>query len=267
MSEAAPDRLSVDQACSPTWDLDADLDFYAARSIHTIGVQQSVLEATGDALVAAERIVAAGLRVSTLWAPNPLRLDDPEQWLDGAYALGKSLDLATALGTDSLTITTGASGELTWERAADALDEALTPTLREAEREHLVVLLRLSEPPRGDDGFVHTLRDLLELSWRLGTGICLDPAACWYERNLAGSIAVATERIGLVRVRPDDIPWARIVGQLEDAGYEGLYEVGAARSTDDEADHAAAIDRGLRLARDLLQADEDAEAGGVDPDA
>ena len=276
------ERISVSQVSSWDWSLDEDLAFYAEAGIHTISVHQRKLEATGDPMAAAARILEAGLTVSTLLTDNPLRLDDPEQWLDGAYELGRSLDLTEQLGSETLTIPTGAAGTLPWERAADALEEALRPTIAEAARRELMVLLEHSNQLRKDIGFVHSLRDTVELGWRFDTGACLEVTACWQERNLAGTITAGVDRIGLVRLSdlaiesrttPDrlvpgdgDLPLARIVDQLLEAGYEGFFDIELRGPRIDEEGYATAIGRSLEAIRDLLEPPDDGAEEEADPD-
>ena len=90
---------------------------------------------------------------------------------------------------------------------------------------------------RADVGFVHTLRDAIDLARALDIGVCMEINACWGERALGDTIAAGVDRIRLVQLSdyvigtlttPDravpgdgDIPFDRIVGQLLAAGYSG----------------------------------------------
>jgi sugar phosphate isomerase/epimerase len=254
-------RLTVSQVSSWSWSLDDDLEFYRRAGINRVGAHLRKLEATGDAEAAAKRMVDAGLEVTSLLAASPFHLDDPSSFLDAAYALGQALDLARLLGTPMVVITSGPAGQLSWERAADSLEEALRPTLREAEREGLEILLEFTNPLRTDISFVHTLRDAMELAWRLDTRVCLEITACWYERNLAGNIASGIDAIGLVQVSDTavgtldtpnrlvpgdgDIPITRILRHLLDAGYSGYLEIELVGPRIDEEGYESAIGRSI----------------------
>ncbi|MCB1248111.1 MAG: sugar phosphate isomerase/epimerase [Acidimicrobiales bacterium] len=280
----AHERISVNQVSSWDWTLDEDLERYPDLGIHTLGVHQRKLDDTGDAEAAAARVADAGMAISTLLADNPLRLAEPDTWLDAAYELGRTLDLARALGAETVTIPTGDAGTLPWERAADALADALRPTLAEAEREHLVVLLEPTNALRRDLGFVTSLRDAIELGWRLGAGVCVELTTNWCERNLAGTITAGVDRIGLVHVSdlvigtrctPDrrvpgdgDLPLGRVVGQLLDAGYDGRFELELRGPHIDEEGYASAIERSLAALADLIEPpdDEDDDDADVPPD-
>jgi sugar phosphate isomerase/epimerase len=140
-----------------------------------------------------------------------------------------------------MVLTTGPAGRLSWEDAADALADVLSPVVAEAGRRGLPVALEHTNSLRPDVGFLHTLRDTVELARRLGVGVCMEVNACWGERGLAQTVAQGVDVLRLVQVSdyvigtlrtPDravpgdgDIPLDRIIGQLLDAGYEGVFDI------------------------------------------
>ena len=94
---------------------------------------------------------------------------------------------------------------------------------------------------RVDVGFVHTLRDAVDLARRLDTGLCMELNACWAERALAATIRENVDVIRLVQVSDfkvgtvassqrlvpgdGDIPTLGILRELVDAGYGGFFEL------------------------------------------
>ena len=94
---------------------------------------------------------------------------------------------------------------------------------------------------RVDVGFVHTLRDAIDLARRLDTGVCMELNACWAERGLAETIRAGVDRIRLVQVSDfkvgtiassqrlvpgdGDMPIARILRHVIDAGYAGVFDL------------------------------------------
>jgi sugar phosphate isomerase/epimerase len=89
-------------------------------------------------------------------------------------------------------------------------------------------------------GFLHTLRDTVEVAQRTGLGVCLDVQHCFTERDLRGSIRRAAGSLGLVqlsdwipgrrtpfRAVPGDgaIPLERIVAATLEDGYAGLFDL------------------------------------------
>lgn len=57
------ERISVSEVSSWTWTLDEDLAFYARAAIENVGISYRKLEADGDPLAAARRVVDAGLQI------------------------------------------------------------------------------------------------------------------------------------------------------------------------------------------------------------
>jgi sugar phosphate isomerase/epimerase len=218
-------------------------------------------------------VVDAGLRVTNLLVPGPFTLDQPEGWGEQKASLGEAIDVALLLRPEVVVLTTGPAGPLPWERAADAFEEVIRPTIAECERENLPLAIEHTHALRADVGFVHTLRDAVELAWRLGTGVCFEVNAAWTERNLGGTIASAIDIISLVQVSdyaigtnttPDrlvpgdgDIPLARIVTQLLDAGYAGVFDIELVGPRIDDEGYGPAIERSIERVLELLEPPEE----------
>jgi sugar phosphate isomerase/epimerase len=121
---------------------------------------------------------------------------------------------------------------------------------------------------RVDVGFVHSLRDVLDLATRLGTGVCMEVNACWAERALAETVRAGIDRIRLVQVSdyaigtlctPDrlvpgdgDIPLARILGMVLDAGYPGVFDLELIGPKIDAEGYDAAVPRAVERLDELL---------------
>ena len=91
------------------------------------------------------------------------------------------------VGAECLVFTTGPAGPLTWEDAADALESALAPGARRGAAPRAIPFaLEHTNSLRVDVGFVHTLRDVVDLARRLDIGVCMEINACWAERGLGG---------------------------------------------------------------------------------
>ncbi len=129
---------------------------------------------------------------------------------------------------------------------------------------------------RVDVGFVHTLADVVDLARRLDVGVCMEINACWAERGLGADDRGGVDRIRLVQVSDfavgtlstpnrlvpgdGDIPLARIIGEVLDAGYARLLRPRAHRPRDRgrglpaSAVSPAAVDR-LRRSRSARPGD------------
>ena len=91
------------------------------------------------------RLRDAGLRVTNLIGIGPFRLDDPTQWDEQRARVTRALDAAEALDAECMILTTGPAGSLTWEGAADALEEALAPVISDANAAECAVRSRAHE--------------------------------------------------------------------------------------------------------------------------
>src|SRR5436190_14415915 len=153
-----------------------DLAFWADHQIGNAGVSVAKLEAFG--WEAGTRLVAdaveGGLRVVDLIGLSPFHLAKPQHWDSQRARLIHSLETAAAVGAPRVVFTTGAFAPLTWDEAADALHEALAPVLHEARRRNIDVAIEHTNSLRVDVGFVHTLRDAVDLARRLDTGVCIE---------------------------------------------------------------------------------------------
>lgn len=233
-------RVSVSGICTYDWTLDDDLAFYRDAGITNVGVSVVKLERHGwEAGVAAVR--DAGLRVTNLIGLGPFRLEAPDQWPGQRDRVRRAFDAADALGAECLVLTTGPAGPLTWEEAADALEAALDPVLRDAVARGVRFALEHTNSLRVDVGFVHSLADVIDLARRLGTGVCMEVNACWAERGLADTIRSGADTFRLVQVSDfavgtlstpnrlvpgdGDIPLVRILRDVIAAGYEGCFDL------------------------------------------
>jgi len=223
--------------------LDEDLAFWDRHGIDTVGVSVAKLErfgwAEGTRLVA--DAVGRGLRVANLIGLGPFHLADPTRWPKQQDRLVRSIEAAATIRAECMVFTTGPFAPLTWDEAADALDAALTPILAEAASRNVPFAIEHTNSLRVDVGFVHTLRDAIDLARRFDVGVCMELNACWAERGLDATIRAGADRIRLVQVSDfkvgtvassqrlvpgdGDIPVARILRTVLDAGYGGVFDL------------------------------------------
>lgn len=272
-------RISLSAISTFTWDLDADLAFYERAGVTAIGASLAKLERAGLE-VGARRIRDAGLRVTNLIGLGPFRLDQPSQWPEQRARVTRALDAAEALQAECLILTTGPAGQLTWEDAADALEDALGPIVEDATRRGLPFGLEHTNSLRVDVGFVHTLADAVDLARRLGIGVCVETNACWAERGLAETIARGVDTFRIVQVSDyaigtlstpnrlvpgdGDIPFHRVLGQILAAGYPGCFDLELVGPRIDEEGYERACTRAIANLGALL--DELTAADPTDAD-
>ena len=260
-------RVCVSAISTFKLDLAADLEFWAAHGIDCVGVSVAKLEAFGwDEGTA--RVAEAGLRVANLIGLGPFVLTRPAQWEQQRERLVHALDAGRALAAECVVFTTGPAGPLPWDEAADALETALAPVLREAQALGIPFAVEHTNSLRVDVGFVHSLRDVVDLARRLGTGVCMEVNACWAERGLAQTIADSSDVIRLVQVSdfaigtlatPDrrvpgdgDIPLGRIIGQVLASGYAGVFDLELIGPKIEAEGYAAAVPRAVDALGSML---------------
>jgi sugar phosphate isomerase/epimerase len=260
-------RISVSAISTSSWNLDEDLAFYAQAGIDQVGVALVKLERHGLE-AGARKVAATGLRVTNLLARGPFALAEPVGWEAQQRRVLAGLDAAVVIGADCMVLTTGPAGELSWEDAADALAAVLGPVIDEASRRGLPLALEHTNSLRPDVGFLHTLRDTIDVARQLGIGVCMEVNACWGERGLAHTIANGVDVLRLVQVSdyvigtlrtPDravpgdgDIPLPRIVGQLLEAGYDGVFDIELIGPRIEEESYKRAVPRAVERVEALL---------------
>lgn len=262
-------RVSLSAISTFGWSLDEDLAFYAAHGIDQVGISVAKLERHGwdDG---ARRVEDAGLRVTNLIGLGPFHLAEPTQWPRQQERLVRALDVASRIRAECLVFTTGPAGPLPWEEAADALETAMAPVLRESRARDVPFAIEHTNSLRVDVGFVHTLADAIDLARRLRTGVCMEINACWAERGLAATIAAGIDVIRLVQVSDfavgtlstpnrlvpgdGDIPLARIVGDVLAAGYPGCFDLELVGPAIDAEGYDSAVPRAIAATTDLLVA-------------
>jgi sugar phosphate isomerase/epimerase len=259
-------RVSVSAMCTAGWDLDHDLAFWAHAGVSNVGIALRKLEAAGLA-TATGRVADAGLRVTNLLGLG-FNLADRSRWPAHQERLVAAVESAAAMEAECFVLTTGSAGSMTWEDAADALEQAIAPVVAAAVSCGVPFAFEHTNPLRVDVGFVHTLRDMLELARRLEVGVVMECNACWAERGLADTIEAGSDLFRLVQVSDfvigtlctpqravpgdGDIPLERILGQVVAAGYVGVFDLELLGPRIEEEGYAAAIPRAVAALEELL---------------
>jgi sugar phosphate isomerase/epimerase len=251
--------------------LPEDIEFWRRHRIDRVGVSVAKLEAFGwDAGIDLVRdAVAGGLDVANLIGVGPFALSEPARWGDQRERLGRTLDAAVALDAGCVVFTTGPAGSMSWEDAADALAVAMGPVVEDATARGVTFALEHTNSLRADVGFVHTLRDVVDLARRLRTGVCMEVNACWAERALPATVADGVDVIALVQVSdyaigtrstPDrlvpgdgDIPLERILRTVLGAGYRGVFDLELIGPRIDAEGYDAAVPRAVTRLTELLE--------------
>ena len=258
-------RVSINTLSSFNWPLERDLALLAELGVRHFGFPMLKIENDVPGGIAAIR--ASGLDVACVAASaSNSSLLDP----DNALAVLKpAIDIAATLGSPLCYFTSGTSQ---WGRNTDELCEALTAALQPAnayasERGVRLGIENNSVTTR-HMGFVHTIRDAIQLAEEADIQICLELQNCWVERGLAGLFRAHAGRFGIVQVSdykvgedlrlnrrvPGDgsIPLTWLIEQLLEAGYTGLFEIEVLGPHIEAEGYDAAIRRSAEWLSNLL---------------
>ncbi|HET9727783.1 MAG TPA: sugar phosphate isomerase/epimerase [Acidimicrobiia bacterium] len=265
------ERVAVSAISTFALDLAGDLEFWSRHGIDLVGVSVAKLERFGwrDGTNRIADAIADGLRVCDLIGLSPFDLAHPERWEQQRERVVQSIECAATLAVPLIVFTTGPFAPLRWTEAADAFEAALAPVLAEARRRNIAFAIEHTNSLRVDVGFVHTLRDALDLADRLDVGVCLEMNACWAERDLDDTIRRGVDRVSLVQVSDfkvgtiassqrlvpgdGDIPLRRLLETLLAAGYRGVFELELIGDAIKQEGYDAAVPRAIAALRALLR--------------
>jgi sugar phosphate isomerase/epimerase len=254
-------RIVVNSASMIAWPFARDVELLRELGLRRIALLTRKLDAIGDD-DAVERLVRdAGLEVDSLMVGPLLDLARPEQWDEGRAALRASLARARRFGADAAVITSGPAIGLTWEQAADAFVAAVAPVVDDARDDGMTIVVEHTNGLRFDLGFLHNLRDTMDVARRADVKVCLEVNTVWGERALRDTIRTGVDRIRIVQVNdfivpttmtpdravPGDgvIPLERLFGDLEEAGYRGPYELEIVGPRIEAEGYASAVARSV----------------------
>ena len=174
------------------------------HGIDTVGVSVAKLEAfgweAGTELVA--DAVGRGLRVVDLIGLGPFHLADPASW-DAAAATGscaRSRPRPRSAPSASCSRPGRSRRSRGRRRPTRSRPRSRRCSREAARRAASTFAIEHTNSLRVDVGFVHTLRDAIDLARRLDVGVCMELNACWAERGLAATIRDGIDRIRLVQV-------------------------------------------------------------------
>jgi sugar phosphate isomerase/epimerase len=212
---------------------------FARGGAERIGIGRGKFESDGWE-VGAAMVRDSGLDLTHVVHGSLFPLQDASAWDVARARAIDTLDAAARLGARCVYGVTGSAMSLSWEDAADAFVVASGPVAAHARGVGVPLLIEPTNMLFANVGFLHTLRDTVDLAREAGLGVCLDVQHCWCERGLGETIRRASDSIGLVqlsdyipgrrdpyRAVPGDgvIPLERIIAAVLEVGYGGLFDL------------------------------------------
>jgi len=188
---------------------------------------------------------------------------------EASERLLQAIELTVALGAKSLYLLTGGRGSLSWEQAAERFIAPLEPGRKAASVQGVALMVENASPFNVDIHITHTLADTVLLAELAGIGVCIDLQPCFAEAGLARLFRRALPITGLVQVSdyvlgdrvapcravPGDgvVPLERLIGDLLDAGYRGLFDLELVGPRIANEGSAAAAKRAAERLSELLR--------------
>lgn len=239
MARSLHPRLAVNNLSTATWSLEQDITFYTSLGVGAVSLYWDKLKAHGvDKAV--ELVGGSGLRTVNVFA-RTTTVTEPARWPDEHAEMRAVIEAAAALGAPLVAITIGGAGGLAWEDANDALGRWLAPVLPIATDAGIALALEQTLPVRVEVGWIHTLRDSIEVARRLGMKVALETNYCFNERGIDDLIRDDVDVIGTIqladlvppstvvpdRAVPGDgvIPLGRLIRTAVEAGFGGPFEL------------------------------------------
>jgi sugar phosphate isomerase/epimerase len=263
-------RIAISEITTAEWGFEADVDHYGeTEGVDGIGIWRDKLAAfDGDVDDAADLVEAAGLDVCSLIFAGGFtdasefeaQIADTKQAIEDAAALGAPVLMLLAGPRLGVGVDDGN------QLVRDAI-EAVAPTAREHGVELALEPLHPVDATRYST--VTTIHQALDIVEGIdGAGIMYDTWNTWWDPQVQPGIERAGGDIAAVHVadwmhpneNPRDrevpgqgeAPLTELLSAVEDAGYEGWYEVELFTEQYDPAEYPALLERCVTGAREVL---------------
>jgi sugar phosphate isomerase/epimerase len=263
-------RLSIDNVCMMKQGPREFVDSCRALGARNVVLSSPHVLGVGGLEAAREALVDSGISVESLNGAFAVFPNLEQDRGKAAETLSQLIAAGSVLGAKSLYFLTGGRGSLDWDRAAERFAELVRPCAVAAQQHGIRVMIENAPAVYADLHIAHSLADTLELAERSDVGVCIELYFCWPEAGLKQLFRRAMPRCGLVQVSdyvlgdralpnravPGDgvIPLERLLGDVLEAGYEGLFDLElVGPRIDAEGPVSAARRAGERLSEILLR--------------
>lgn len=226
------------------------------------GLYLDKIAATGWS--AAARVVPRG-RVGYVATATTVAADDSLGWTNYRETLLRGLDWCAEVGVPTLYFTSGRSGRLSPDEAAQAFCEHVAPVVAHAADAGVAVALENTVWGRAGISFTHSIRETAEVAAAAGMGLIADLFCAWQERHLAQTLAHHRDSIRIIQVSdyslaslPDpvrrvpgdgDIPLDWQVDLVRGLQWMGSLDLELFGPAIDHEGHERAVRRGLAWVR------------------
>ena len=188
-----------------------------------------------------ETYQAAGLEIAYMQHAIFTQVLDTAGWASESDLLLRAVETAAEVGAPFVYFSSGPVGTLRWEDGVEALHDRLSRAIERGAACGVDLALENTVSGRTDCSFVFTLRDAVAVARDLDICVCADLFGCWLEPRLRQTLHDEVDLIRMVQVsdrdlgslvQPDrrvpgdgDLPLDRLITDVLDAGYPGLFDL------------------------------------------
>jgi len=259
--EPAPFQAHVDQIAR----LGVAMLTPVVREIHACG-----------ASAAAAAIGDAGLAVAAL-THGGFTFADKAGAAAGRDQLDRTIEVAAAIGSPAISMTTGGRGELSWPQAALRFAEEVAPCVDRARAAGVALAIEPVSHLYAGISIVHRLSDVVSVARRAGINLGIDLFPCWVDSDIDEAIVAAAPLCSFVQVSDfvqgdqtlpcravlgdGALPLDRLVSQIIRAGFKGPFDIEILGPRLAAEGHEAGLRRSIAKLESLIEAAEAARPG------
>jgi sugar phosphate isomerase/epimerase len=234
-------RISLHQVAFLRDGTAAFTDFCRKNYVPSMTLATPLMTGQDDLEIIRNSSAGGGPKASTVNHPFAVFPNLQEDTGKATAKLLEAVATTASIGAGAIYLQTGGRGMLDWEQAANRFIELLAPCKEFAGKKGVELMVENASAFNIDMHIAHTLADTILLAEMAGVGVCIDLQPCWGEARLKQLFRRAMPMTMLVQVSdyvmgdrsapcravPGDgaVPLERLIGDLLDAGYEGLFDL------------------------------------------
>ncbi len=192
------DRISVNTLCLEPADLATQADLVARLGVGGMGLGNEDFAPVGTK-TARKMLRDAGLGVSLL-THRAFGFATPQAIAEQRERLNRTIETAAELGAQSICMTSGPRGDLSWAEAAARFVEAIAPCAEKARATGIALGLEPTSHLYADSSIVHRLSDVVALTRSAGINVAMDLFCCWVDSDIEQTIADAVPTTAFVQL-------------------------------------------------------------------